>query len=97
MDVTFPLRMREYWYASAAMSAMNFCVASARSRDRWRGVCTCACAGRAAEAPFMPFVGLGGLVAPFMPLVWGKAEEVWGRGFVGMAELRVVVVEAEWG
>lgn len=31
-------RMREYWYASAAMSAMNFWVARARRRVRGRGV-----------------------------------------------------------
>jgi hypothetical protein len=28
-------RIRENWYESAAMSAMNFCVASARRRARW--------------------------------------------------------------
>lgn len=30
--------MREYWYASAAMSATNFCVARARRRARCGGV-----------------------------------------------------------
>lgn len=31
-------RMREYWYASAATSAMNFWVASARRRESGSGV-----------------------------------------------------------
>ena len=35
----FVLRMREYWYASAAMSAMNFWVASASRRARCCDVC----------------------------------------------------------
>jgi len=77
------------------MSAMNFCVASARSRERWRGVC--GCAGRAVDALFMSFVVFWGLEAPLMPFVWGRVEELWRRGFMGMAELRVVVVEAEGG
>jgi hypothetical protein len=34
----FEARIREYWYASAAMSAMNFWVARARRRARGSGV-----------------------------------------------------------
>jgi hypothetical protein len=32
-DELFDDRIRLYWYASAAMSAMNFCVARARRRE----------------------------------------------------------------
>jgi hypothetical protein len=37
-DAEFELRIRECWYASAATSATNFCVASARSRASGSGV-----------------------------------------------------------
>jgi len=79
LDVTFPLRMREYWYASAAMSAMNFWVARARSRERWRGVWGAADPAPTPAVPepatFMPFVTpfVGGL--PFV--------EPYRRGFEG--------------
>lgn len=39
LEVVLEERMRLYWYASAAMSAMNFCVASASRRARCGGVC----------------------------------------------------------
>jgi len=34
----FDARMREYWYASAATSAMNFCAARASRRASGSGV-----------------------------------------------------------
>jgi hypothetical protein len=37
-EVLLDARMRAYWYESAAISAMNFCVARARSRARCGGV-----------------------------------------------------------
>ena len=71
LDVSVPERMREYWYASWAMSEMNFCVARARRRASGKGVVSSSRGG-------FPLAGGLELMGPPLVVLGLVVEEVDG-------------------